>query len=75
MFEAIKEILDAFKNPGQKGCTVKYHIYNDHGELHLQIDSTHNVVIIEGRKEIERLLNKIKEGLEQNYEISYKKKR
>ncbi len=53
---------------------MRYHIYKDHDDLHLQIDSTHNIVIIEGREEIERLLAKLKEGLKQNYEISSKKK-
>ena len=53
---------------------MKYHIYEDHDELHLQIDSTYNIVIIEGREEIERLLIKIGEALGKNNEISSKKK-
>lgn len=74
MFEAIKEVIAAFKkSPTKEDLTVKYHIYKDHGDLHLQIDSTYNVVIIEGREEIERLLSKIGEALGKDYEISNKK--
>ncbi len=43
---------------------MEYHIYEDHDDLHLQIDSPYNVIIIEGKKEIEKLLAKVKEALE-----------
>ncbi len=42
---------------------MEYHIYEDHKEIHLQIDSPYNVIIIEGKKEIEKLLEKVKEAL------------
>jgi len=53
---------------------MRYHIYEDHDDLHVQIDSQCSVMIVEGEKEIEKLLAKLKEGLKKNYEISYKKK-
>jgi len=47
---------------------LEYHIYEDHNDLHLQIDSPYSVIIIEGRKEIEKLLAKVKEALEKDKE-------
>lgn len=45
---------------------MRYHVYEDHDDIHLQIDSSHNIVIIEGRDELERLLKKLKEGLKKD---------
>ena len=49
---------------------MEYHIYEDHNDLHLQIDSPYSVIIIEGRKEIEKLLAKVKEALKKEEKLN-----
>jgi len=54
---------------------LRYHIYYDHDDIHLQIDSSYNVVIIEGRDELNRLMLKLKEALEKDNAIPIREKR